>query len=199
MSRSMIRTAALAAVVLLAAGCAADDQDATSTDHGPPSALYEAARTYQEAAARGDWRTACAATTTRRQGGSLARCLDSHPDPAPAPKATADSPPPLTVEPPRYADGSTPAPRETRTADGPARASTGPVSTTDAQPAPASGEHPAGYAVLVTYTVTWPGKAPSTTRRALRLVQEGGAWRVDQLADLHPGETSLLSALGGRP
>lgn len=197
MIRTMTRTAALAAVVLLAAGCAADDQDATATDEGPPSALYEAARTYQEAAARGDWRTACAATTVRRQGGSLARCLDSHP--APAPEGTADSSPSPTAEPPRYADGSTPAPRETRTSGGPARASTGPVSATDAQPAPASGEHPAGYAVLVTYTVKWPGTPASTTRRALRLVQEHGAWRVDQLADLHPGETSLLSALGGRP
>ncbi|MFD4291565.1 hypothetical protein ACFWRD_33835, partial [Streptomyces sindenensis] len=175
MSRSMMRTAALAAVVLLAAGCAADDQDATSTEQGPPPALYEAARTYQEAAARGDWRTACTATTNRRQGGSLARCLDSHPDPAPAPKATADSSPSPTAEPPRYADGSTPAPRETRAVDGPARASTGPVSATDAQPAPASAEHPAGYAVLVTYSVQWPGKPASTTRRALRLVQEDGA------------------------
>ncbi|MGV0100855.1 hypothetical protein [Streptomyces californicus] len=195
--RSAIRAAVAAAVVLLAAGCADDHQDATGTETGPPSALYEAARTYQEAAARGDWRTACAATTVRRQGGSLERCIDSHPGPAPAPKATADSSP--TVEPPRYADGSTPAPHRTRRTGGPGRASTGPVSATDAQPAPASGEHPAGYAVLVTYSSQWPGKPPTTTRRALRLVQEAGAWRVDQLADLHTGETSLLSALGGRP
>ncbi|MFI6143400.1 hypothetical protein ACIBCC_35065 [Streptomyces griseus] len=196
MSRSQLRTAGLVAAVLLAAGCAADDQGATGTEQGPPPALYETARTYQEAAARGDWATACAATSTRRQGGSLARCLDSHPDPGP-PGATADPSPP--ADPPRYADGSTPAPRESRTTGGPARASTGPVSATDAQPIKASGEHPAGYAVLVAYSVQWPGKPQSTTRRALRLVQEDGSWRVDQLADLHPGETSLPAALGGRP
>ncbi|MEV7659897.1 hypothetical protein AB0O39_37780 [Streptomyces anulatus] len=192
---SQLRTAGLVAAVLLAAGCAADDQDVTGTEQGPPPALYETARTYQEAAARGDWHTACAATSTRKQGGSLARCLDSHP--APGPGATADSSPP--ADPPRYADGSTPVPRERRTTGGPDRADTGPVSATGAQPVAASGDHPAGYAVLVAYSVQWPGKAATSTRRALRLVQEGGQWRVDQLADLHPGETSLLAALGGRP
>jgi hypothetical protein len=52
---------------------------------------------------------------------------------------------------------------------------------------PASEDHPAGYGVLVTYTVTWPDST-STARRALRLVAEGDAWRVDQREDVQDGD-----------
>ncbi|MGC5401903.1 hypothetical protein ACPXCP_39955 [Streptomyces sp. DT20] len=189
-------TAVLIAAALLTAGCAAEDQTPADAPKDQTPALYAAARTYQEAAARGDWRTACATSSTRAQGGSVDRCVAAYPATAPEPSPTADPVP--TVEPPRYADGSTPAPRGTRAAAGPDRADTGPVSATGARPVPAAGEHPAGYAVLVTYSVRWPGKTPTTTRRALRLVPEHGGWRVDQLADLHPGEHSLLTALEGR-
>lgn len=192
---SRTRTAVLITAALLTAGCTAEPSPA-DTPKGPAPALYAAARTYQNAAARGDWHTACTTSSARLQRGSLARCVASHPSATPAPAPTADPTP--TAELPRYADGSTPAPRETHAANGPDRADVGPVRAAGAIPVPATGDHPAGYAVLVTYSVRWPGKAPTTTRRALRLVRDADEWHVDQLADLHPGESSLLAALGGR-
>lgn len=191
---------AATAASLLLAGCSGAPAPGTeaSDDPGPTLSLYTAARTYQDAATTGDWATACAASTARLRGGTLAHCVAAHTLSTPAPGPTA-APDPATL--PRYADGSTPRPVATRHRSGPDRADTGAVTASGALPVPASGDHPAGYAVLVTYSVQWPGEAPTITRRALRLVAEGGGWRVDQHEDLQPGDegrgSPLLAALGG--
>ncbi|WP_326683071.1 hypothetical protein [Streptomyces sp. NBC_01237] len=178
---------------LLTTGCTTADDTARAPETEP----YAVARTYQEAKTRGDWPTACALTSGRLRGGSVAACVAAH-APAPAPEPSAL--PSAGAEPPTYADGSTPAPRRTRTTGGPDRADTGPVSASGAVDLPATAEHPPGIGVLITYTVQWPGKDRTTAYRALRLVQEGDGWTVDQQATVHPGDTGhgspLRAALG---
>ncbi|MFJ5099252.1 hypothetical protein [Streptomyces sp. NPDC088557] len=168
------------------------------------AAVLDTARAYQSAAVARDWRRTCELSTARYRAGTVQQCTarKTGSTPAPAPEATADST--ATHKPPAYADGSTMRPLPSRTSrPGPDRASTGPV-TPQGQPVdvPASGDHPAGYGVLLTYTVTWPTET-STARKALRLVQEEGAWRVDQTEDVHDGDEAMgrpvQDALAGRP
>ena len=70
-----------------------------------------------------------------------------------------------------------------------------------AEEVPAAEEYAAGYGVLVSYTVKWPGKAATTKRRALRLVDEGGAWVIDQHEDVQEGDmgdgSPVRAALSG--
>ncbi|MFD9819068.1 hypothetical protein [Streptomyces violascens] len=207
--RTATAAAGLAAALLLASGCSSHDGD--RQDHGAPApsastpdaraAVIQTARSYQEAVKRQDWRAACGLSTARLRGGSVDDCTRSNTPSSPSPE-TPNSPTPQ-ADPPRYADGSTPKPRATRTTGGPERADTGPVnaSPADLVQAPATGDHPAGWGVLVTYTVTWPGKPTTTERNALRLVDEGGTWRVDQHEDVQAGDeghgSPVLAALGG--
>ncbi|MEU8779919.1 hypothetical protein [Streptomyces sp. NPDC048606] len=44
--------------------------------------------------------------------------------------------------------------------------------------------HPEGWAVMVSHTVTWPGKSTTTARTALRVVPDGAGWAVDQREDV---------------
>ncbi|MET9468013.1 hypothetical protein ABZY44_25080 [Streptomyces sp. NPDC006544] len=68
---------------------------------------------------------------------------------------------------------------ETPDPDGPA---IGPV-LLDRPPVqvPAICAHPAGWGVIVSHTVTWPGKPPRTSFTALRMTGDAGAWWVEQL------------------
>ncbi|GGU49979.1 hypothetical protein [Streptomyces violascens] len=207
--RTSTAAAGLAATLLLASGCSSHDSD--RQDHGAPApsastpdtraAVIQTARSYQEAALRQDWRAACGLSTARLRGGSVEDCIKASTASTPSP-GTSSTPTP-EADPPRYADGSTPKPRATHTTGGPDRADTGPVtaSAADLVKAPAAGDHPAGWGALVTYTVTWPGKPPTTSRNALRLVDEGGTWRVDQYEDVQAGDeghgSPVLAALGG--
>ncbi|MFD8954628.1 hypothetical protein ACFV0B_37880 [Streptomyces xanthophaeus] len=50
--------------------------------------------------------------------------------------------------------------------------------------ATATAAHPAGWAVIAAYTVTWPGKPPTTSRVALRMTQDSGTWWVEQREDV---------------
>ncbi|MEU7153822.1 hypothetical protein AB0B15_38280 [Streptomyces sp. NPDC045456] len=197
----MKRTAAvlIATGVLALAGCSSEGKgNDGKAPADPTDAVLKVARSYQEAKNREDWRTVCGARTTRLRGGSVAECVKTNTPSSPTPEESSPSP---DFTPPTYADGSTPQPRTRPSASGPDRADTGPVSASDVVEVAAVEDHPAGYGVLVTYTVKWPGKEATTTRHALRLVQEGGAWRVDQNEDIQKGDmghgSPVRTALSG--
>ncbi|MER8039406.1 hypothetical protein [Streptomyces hydrogenans] len=198
-------TALIVASGLLLTGCTqTDDQAPEQKPADPTAAVLKVARDYQTAALARDWRTACPLRSARMLHGSVEDCIKANTldddDPSPTPTAEDGEPDPSPTvdiaEPPRYADGSTPHPQATRsrTPGEAERADTGPVVASDAVTVPATPKHPAGYGVLITYTVQWPGKPATTARRALRVVQESGTWVVDQLEDV---ETDVSTALSG--
>ncbi|MBQ0890846.1 hypothetical protein KBZ94_39020 [Streptomyces sp. RM72] len=193
----MIRRTAAPAVLLAAGlaltGCSDNGDDAGKDDatptKDPTAAAVAVAKEYQEAANRLDWRRACELSTKALRRGTVDQCAARNVGPETAtPSAPASESPTATFSPPTYADGSTPEPIESMSASGPERAETGAVAVQgDPVKVPASEDHPAGYGVLVTYTVTWPDDT-STDRRALRLVAEGDTWRVDQHEDVQDGD-----------
>ncbi|WP_411078263.1 hypothetical protein [Streptomyces sp. cmx-10-25] len=195
-----------AAAVLLAAGLAltgcSTDPGAEEKKPAPPDPGARAlavAVEYQQAANRLDWQTACWLSTAAKRRGTVQECADRYIVPTPTPASSASSLTPM--RPPTYDDGSTVPPPATATAGGPDRAETGPVT---AQGAPvtvaATGEHPAGYGVLLAYQVIWPAKT-TTAHIALRVVAEGKEWRVEQYEDVKrsdmAGGDPIRSALGG--
>ncbi|MCX5426081.1 hypothetical protein [Streptomyces sp. NBC_00078] len=198
-----ISTAALVlAAGLLASGCSSGkDGKAEDKQEDPTAAVLKVARSYQEADNREDWAAACGMSSKRLRGGTVEECTAKHTPPSPTPTDEASSSPSPSFEPPTYADGSTPQPRASRTSSGPERADTGAVSASDVVEVAAVEDHPAGYGVLVTYTYQWPDKDPETTRRALRLVDEGGSWVVDQHEDVQDGDmghgSPVRAALSG--
>ncbi|MFF9908795.1 hypothetical protein ACF1HU_35945 [Streptomyces olivaceus] len=199
------------ALTLLVAGLAltactgeAADDDAKQKD--PSAAARAVAREYQQAANVQEWRTACRLSTAALRRAMTEQCAPRSSEPtttAPTPSAPASPSPTASDSPPTYADGSTmkPLPSKTR-APGPDRASTGPIKTGKPVKVPAVDDHPAGYGVLVTYTVSWPTDT-STSRKALRVVQQGGGWRIDQHEDVHDGDLGhgdpVPAILAGRP
>lgn len=200
--------AVLAAGILALAGCSSDS-DSANKGSNPSSggqqtpeddALVKVAKRYQEAANRLDWHTACGLSSPRFRRGTVESCVERNTVHNPTPEPSKSSPSP-SFSPPTYADGSTPEPVASRTPTGPDRADTGPVSASDVVEVPAVDDHPAGYGVLVTYTVQWPGKAATTDRTALRLVRQGGAWLVDQAEDVQEGDmghgSPVRAALSG--
>jgi hypothetical protein len=209
----MIRRTAAPALLIAAglalAGCSGDgskDDDAGGAKKKDPAAAALAvAKEYQQAANALDWRRACELSTAALRRGSVDQCAARNVGPetaTPTPSAPASESPTATVSPPTYADGSTPDALPSKTATtGPDRASTGPV-TASGKPVkvPAAGDHPAGYGVLLTYTVTWPDDT-STSRKAVRVVPVGGAWRVDQREDVQDGDMGhgdpITAALSG--
>ncbi|WP_137235526.1 hypothetical protein [Streptomyces sp. BPSDS2] len=194
-------TAVVTAAVLLAAGCSSDSAD-KKPKADPTAAVLAAARSYQEAQNAEDWRTVCKLRSKALRYGTVETCVEDNTPgtPAPSPTGAQDATPSPSDEPPRYADGSTPRPRATRTTGGPDRADLGPVEASDVVEVPAGTGHPAGYGVLITYTVQWPGKPLTTSARALRLITESGAWVVDQTEDVDANEahsSAVLTALSG--
>ncbi|MET8703662.1 hypothetical protein ABZW10_33145 [Kitasatospora sp. NPDC004723] len=194
MNRRALAATLAAAAVLTAAGCSSGAAKKTGD---PTEDVRATAKRYQDAANKGDWPTACPLMSARLRGGDVQHCLDDHAaNPASvehaSPSPTA-SPSPVAT----YADGSTVPPPATAKATGPDYADTSPVTLGDVIQVPAAGAHPAGYGVLATWSVTWPGKTPETDRRALRLVAEEGGWRVDQHEDNIKGAGELRTVLGG--
>ncbi|MDR3081862.1 MAG: hypothetical protein LBV60_13220 [Streptomyces sp.] len=191
----MTRHHAAVPALLLAAGLALTgcstppDSDAKKTEQpaDPAAAALKVARDYQNATLALDWRRACELSTTRLRGGTVDECTARH-TPKPTPTTTPTPTATETFEPPTYADGSTARPLPSKTtAPGPERASTGPVTPSGAPvEVPAAGDHPAGWGVLLTYTVTWP-TSTSTARKALRVVQEDG-WRIEQREDVQDSD-----------
>ncbi|MFF4392937.1 hypothetical protein ACFY0G_40385 [Streptomyces sp. NPDC001552] len=182
MSRRTISAAAALAAVLLVAGCASDGKDDKTNDRpkDPKAAVLTAARTYMEAANADDWKTACGLTSERRRYGTVEYCIANHDDSSTEPSPSASGSASASAEP--SASGAASASASPR----PERADMGPVEASAAVEVAAVGKHPAGYGVLVTYTYTWPGKSPETSRLALRLVNEGGTWVVDQRESVRP-------------
>jgi len=200
----MKRAAAVLITVsaLALAGCSSDgkDEGGSKTPADPTDTVVKVARSYQEAKNRQDWRPWCEMSTARLRGGTVAECVAENAPNSPSPTPEESSPSP-DYSPPTYADGSTPTPRARPSSSGPERADTGPVSASDVVEVPAAEDHPAGYGVLITYTVKWPGKEATTTRRALRLVRDAGAWLVDQHEDVQAGDmghgSPVRTALSG--
>ncbi|MDO0939234.1 hypothetical protein QQY66_48910 [Streptomyces sp. DG2A-72] len=194
----------LAAGILTVAGCSSSSDDGdtkgSSGQKDPTDAVLKAASAYQKAANALDWTAACRLSTKAMRDGTVEECAARN-TPDSTPTAADSSSPSPSYSPPTYADGSTPNTIASSTPSGPDRADTGPVKVSDLVEVPASGAHPSGYGVLVSYTVTWPGKESTTTRRALRLVDEGGAWLVDQHEDIQEGDeghgSPVRTALSG--
>ncbi|WP_103531992.1 hypothetical protein [Streptomyces sp. SM11] len=195
-------SAVVTVAVLMAAGCSSDSAD-KKPKADPTAAVLTAARSYQEAQNAEDWQAVCKLRSERLRFGTVETCVEDNTPgkPSPSPTDAQDAAPSPYDEPPRYADGSTPRPRATRTTGGPDRADLGPVEASDVVEVPAGTEHPAGYGVMVTYTVQWPGKPPTTSLRALRLIKESGAWAVDQTEDVSDADvahgSAVLTALSG--
>ncbi|MGW3377411.1 hypothetical protein [Streptomyces hydrogenans] len=196
-----LRTTALLLTAGLAlAGCSTPaDDDAKKND--PVADATAVAVAYKEAALALDWPKACELSTPRLRRGTVQECADRHPTPA----ASTPTPSPTRTRataPPTYADGGAIPTLTPRTPSGPERATTGPVTVQGAAvDVAAAGDHPAGYGVLLTHTVTWPGKPASTSRTALRVVAEGDTWRIDQHEDIQDGDMRggdpIRAALGG--
>ncbi|MFJ4980347.1 hypothetical protein ACIP6X_34375 [Streptomyces coeruleorubidus] len=181
--RHAVRTAATAALAIIVAGCSSNDggdKRADANDGGGRDTTASAlkfAKAYQEADNGQDWQRVCQMRTDRYRDGTIQQCVAGfHVDTAePTPSVGAESDPPPLVR----ADGSTVAPRQTRTVSGPERAQLGPVKATGSKAVPPCGDHPAGMGVMVEYTYTWPDDS-GVQKYVLRLVQQNGKWSVDQ-------------------
>ncbi|MDT9685600.1 hypothetical protein RND61_26565 [Streptomyces sp. TRM76323] len=181
-----VTIAAAAAVTVLAAGCSSQDEgDKGGSGDGGASdttaAAVQAARIYQSAVNGDDWTKACGLRTERYRHGSVKECVADN-----APKTQSPEPSPTESEefpPLRRADGSVVRGKPKPSATGPDRAETGEVKASAPQSVPAIGDHPAGTGVRVEYTVTWPDST-TTSRKALRVVQQGDTWLVDQSEDI---------------
>jgi len=190
----LITTGLLAGAV---AGCSSSGSKAAPAPANPSAAVLKAATAYQEAVNSRSWQAVCSMSSAALRSGTVAQCVAANTVATVAPASPAPVPSGIVGS---YADGSTPPPiASAPTPSGPAYASDSPVTASDLVAVPAGGGHPAGYGVLVQFTVTWPGQAPTTDLRALRLVQAGSAWVVDQQADSVDGggTDQVLSALGG--
>ncbi|MFJ4880868.1 hypothetical protein ACIP93_37460 [Streptomyces sp. NPDC088745] len=167
---------------------------------GVPADADSTALRYLAAVHAEDWRTACNLSSAARAADCRIWHLTPTPTPEPAP-TTASSGPPLLV----YADGTTV--RATPTPPRPAsteRPRVGPVRVDRlAVPVHGTSRHPAGWGVLLAHTVQWPGRPARTVRTALRLVDEGGRWRVDQRAPVSDAVLAVpdpaAAALAGGP
>lgn len=184
--RAVAITAAAAAVTVLATGCSSENDGGkgASGDSGgsdTTAAAVQAARTYQSAVNRDDWAKACGLRTERYRHGSVKECVANN-----APKAESPEPSPTESDefpPLRRADGSVVSGKPKPSTTGPDRAKTGEVKASAPQSVPAIGDHPAGTGVLVEYTVTWPDST-TASRKAVRVVQQGDTWLVDQSEDI---------------
>ncbi|MGI5353616.1 hypothetical protein ACQEU8_36390 [Streptomyces sp. CA-250714] len=171
---------------LVIAGCSSGTGTTKGSQNGggggadATAAAVQVARTYQIAVNGDDWTKACGLRTERYRHGSVKECVVDN-----APKTESPEPTPTESEfpPLRRADGSVVPGKSTPSATGPDRAKTGTVKASTPQSVPAIGDHPAGTGVLVEYSVTWPDST-TTSRKALRVVRQGGTWLVDQAEDI---------------
>lgn len=72
---------------------------------------------------------------------------------------------------------------------------TGQVATETPVVITASGDHPAGVGVLVSYKVTHETGASDTARKVLRMVETDGTWRVEQTATLNDSDGTGAEAI----
>ncbi|MEU9646220.1 hypothetical protein [Streptomyces sp. NPDC048188] len=179
-----VTIAAAVTVTVVAAGCSSNsegEEGAAGDSSDITAAAVQAAQSYQSAANGDDWAKACAMRTERYRHGSVKECIADN-----APKAESPEPSPSESDefpPLRRADGSIVRAKPKPSATGPDKAKTGEVKASAPQSVPAIGDHPAGTGVLVEYTVTWPNST-TTSRMAVRVVQQGDTWLVDQSEDI---------------
>ncbi|MFJ9935826.1 hypothetical protein ACIRSJ_22250 [Streptomyces virginiae] len=165
MTRRTTHVAALAlAASLLAAGCSSSGEDGGDAGglpapKDPKAAAMAAAQTYMQAVKGQDWKTACPLESEGYRRGPVEQCIASRTDGDPSPSPSGSGPEP---------------------------AGAGQFKASDAVEVTAVGKHPAGLGVLVTPPETEPGKPTETERVALRLVEEGGSWKVDQRERVRP-------------
>ncbi|MEU9237110.1 hypothetical protein [Streptomyces subrutilus] len=189
MSRYRTTTAALLLVSVLAlTGCSESGGDDRKSDD-PKKAVAAVAKEWQEADHRGDYRRLCELSTAREKHGTMDQCIVFHGGATPQSSSSAASSPSAPSAPSAASGSLAPS--------GPDGASTGPV-TVEGDPVevPAVGKHPAGWGVMVTFTVS-----KTIDRYALRVVDEGGTWKVDQYTEVQGHEMSqgnpVLAALTG--
>ncbi|MFB7500152.1 hypothetical protein ACFC09_36635 [Streptomyces sp. NPDC056161] len=186
--RRVVTAAVAAAGAFVIAGCSSGTGTTKGTgdrDGGSgadtTAAAVQTARDYQSAVNGDDWTKACGLRTERYRHGSVKECVADN-----APKTQSPEPSPTESDefpPLRRADGSVVRGKPKPSASGPDRAETGEVKASGPQSVPAIGDHPAGTGVRVEYTVTWPDST-TTSRKALRVVQQGDTWLVDQSEDI---------------
>lgn len=184
--KRVVTIAAAAAVTVLAAGCSSQNEGekgASGNGGGTDTtaAAVQTAQTYQSAVNGDDWAKACSLRTERYRHGSVKECVTDN-----APKTESPEPSPTESDefpPLRRADGSVVSGKPKPSATGPDKAETGTVKASGPESVPAIGDHPAGTGVLVEYTVTWPDST-TTSRKAVRVVQQGDTWLVDQSEDI---------------
>ncbi|MFD5467039.1 hypothetical protein ACFWIQ_30075 [Kitasatospora sp. NPDC127059] len=150
---------------------------------------------YQQAVNARDWATMCQLRTVAYQGGSLQRCTADNVESTP--ETTSSSKPSTTPSLPAgiYADGSTVPPMATPSPADTRPATISPVTVERTEQVPALSQHPAGTGVMVIFQVTQPGGTSSTDRRAIRLVQDGAGWKVDQDGTVHDSDMTLSDPL----
>jgi hypothetical protein len=169
MRRTRTRTLALgaaAAAVLLSAGCSSDRPDNEPDRAGGTGAVVmKAAVAYQDAVNARKWRRVCELRAPSLREGSVEECTKrEEADDAPLPAAPSSAP-------------------------GSERPPVGPVKAEVSGEVPAIGNHPAGQGVLLSYTYIHPHET-EVARWALRLVQQDGAWLVEQVESAERGEVT---------
>ncbi len=146
----------------------------------PTASASKFAKSYQEAVNDQDWQRVCRMRTEQYRHGTVKQCVADNDEPSePTPSAAETSAPPPLVR----ADGSTVPPIQKPTDSGPDRAQLGPVKASGVKAVPAFGDHPAGTAVMVEWTYTWP-KESGVDKDVLRLVRNDGKWLVDQMEEV---------------
>ncbi|MFI9160641.1 hypothetical protein [Kitasatospora aureofaciens] len=187
----------VAAGTALLAGCGSSGTANTGGDAKSQTAegAQGTAVRYQQAVTARDWATVCKLRTVAYQGGSLQRCTADHVESTP--EATSPGKPSATPSEPAgiYADGSTVPPMATPSPADTRPATIGPVTAERTEQVPALSQHPAGTGVMVVFQVTQPDGTSSTDRRAIRLVQDGAGWKVDQAGDVHDSDMTLSDPL----
>ncbi|MET9177925.1 hypothetical protein ABZX88_06810 [Kitasatospora aureofaciens] len=185
----------VAAGTALLAGCGSSGT--ANTSGGAKSQTAEGAQgtavRYQQAINAHDWATMCQLETTAYQGGSLQKCTTDNAESTPPPVSASPSTSP--AKPLVRADGSTVPPMATPSPADTRPATIGPVTAERTEQVPALSQHPAGTGVMVVFQVTQPAGTSSTERRAIRLVQDGAGWKVDQDGDVHDSDMTVSDPL----
>ncbi|MEU8550962.1 hypothetical protein AB0C81_28960 [Streptomyces roseoverticillatus] len=161
---------AVAAVAALSAGCSSDHPDNKQDVAGDPAAaVTKVATAYQDAINARKWQRVCELRAPSLREGSVEECTKK--------EEAYDAPPPTH---------STPSPSGTPE---PEDAPTGPVKVEVTGEVPAIGDHPAGQGVILSFNY-FHAKETELSRWALRLVQQGGQWLVEQVEDALRGEVT---------
>ncbi|MGW2255413.1 hypothetical protein ACWCXH_35335 [Kitasatospora sp. NPDC001660] len=174
-------------------GCGSNGTATGDATKPAGASAQDTAVRYQQAINAHDWAAMCQLKTTAYQGGSLQKCTADHAESTPPVSASPSTSPaePAGI----YADGSTVPPMATPSPADTRPATISPVTAERTEQVPALSQHPAGTGVMVVFQVTQPKGTSSTQRRAIRLVQDGVGWKVDQACDVHNSDMTQSDPL----